>query len=74
MLRPLSWKANKLMDVKLYDNMRPSTIHMDGSKPTTYNISCQVVYSKYTIYDVSYMQFYTTCRSYSQRNDRVAGL
>jgi len=45
-----------------------------GRKPTTYNISCEIVYCKYTIFDVSYIRLYATCRCYSQVNGRVAGL
>ena len=29
---------------------------------------------KYTVYDVPYMRLYTTCRCFSQRNGRVAGV
>ena len=54
--------------------MRPSTIQIYGSKPMIYDISCLVVNSKYTIYDVSYIRLYATCRCFSHRNGRVAGL
>ena len=60
--------------LEIYDNMRPSTIQMNGSKPTIYDFSCQVVYSKYTIYEVSYVRLYATCRFFSQRIGRVAGV
>ncbi len=57
-----------------YDNMRHSTIQIHDSKPTVSKISCQVVYSKYMICDASYMRIYATCRGFSQRNGRVAGV
>ncbi len=41
--------------------MQPSTIQIYVSETTISNVSCQVVYSKYSIYDVLYMGFYATC-------------
>ena len=49
-------------------------IKTDGIKPTIYDILGQVVYSKYMIYDVLHMRLYATCRCFSHRNGRVAGL
>ena len=54
--------------------MRPTTIQIFGSKPTILDVSCRVVYSKYTTYDVSHMQLYATCPCFSHRNGRVAGV
>ena len=45
-----------------------------GSKPTIYDIGCKVVYSDYMAYDVSHMRFSATCRSFSHRTGRVAGV
>ena len=58
-------------------NMRQyATFHEKkyGSKPTIYDIECKVVYSEYTTYDMSHMRFYATCRSFSHRIGRVAGV
>ena len=54
--------------------MRHSTTQAYGSKPTIYDASFRVIYSKYTTYDVSHMRFYPTCCSFSHRIGRVAGL
>ncbi len=56
------------------ESIRPYTTLINGSKPTIYDISNWVVYSKYTINDMSYMRLYATCCCFSQRNGRVAGL
>ncbi len=66
--------CKKKYQKEICDTMRPSTIERYGSEPTISDASCQVVYSKYTMYDVSYMRFHATCRGFSQRNGRVAGL
>ena len=47
--------------------MKPSTTHMNGSKPKVYDSSCQFVYSKYTIYVGTYNRFYSTYQSFSQK-------
>ncbi len=54
--------------------MRLSTCQLHSCKPTTYDISCSVIYSKYAIYEKSDMRFYATSRCFSQQNGRVAGL
>jgi len=62
------------------DHMRPYATICDfikpkyGRKTSIYNISCWLVYSNYTIYDVSHMRHNATCRCFSQRNGRVAGI
>ena len=45
-----------------------------GCKPTIYDTSCRVLYSNYTIYDMSHIRLYAICRCFSQRNGRVAGV
>ena len=64
----LEWKN------RIYDNMRPSTIRMYGSKPMIYDISCQVVFNKCTIYDVPYMRLYAACCCFLQKIGRDAGV
>ncbi len=59
---------------EMYDTMRPSTIKIHGSEPTISDVSCPVVYSKYTTCDGSYIRYYATCRGFSHRNGRVAGV
>jgi hypothetical protein len=62
------------MYVKVCESMRQYATKIYGSKPTINDNMSQVVYSKHTIYDVSYMRLYATCRSMSWHNGRVAGL
>jgi hypothetical protein len=47
---------------------------MNASKPMVYDSSSQVVYSKYTTFDVFYTRLYVTCRCFSQQIGRIAGL
>jgi len=51
--------------------MRSTTTLIDDSKPTIYDFTCWVVYSKYAM---SHMRLYATCRCFSQQDGRVAGL
>jgi hypothetical protein len=58
-----------------YKNMQISMIQKTKSCiPTTYEISCPVVYCKYTTYEVLYMRLYATCYNLSKQNVCAAGV
>jgi hypothetical protein len=55
----------------IYDLQRPKYLAVNLQYTTFFY---RITYSKYTIYDMSYMRLYATSRSLSWQNGRVAGV